>query len=67
MNKVGLVGSCHWCTGAIGFTASMEDNKRKFVYMIPEVSLNHKLIPTGKLVLATQIKSRIIFNNNYEF
>ncbi len=51
----------------LGFTASMEDNKRNFVYMIPEVSFNHKLISSGKLVLATQIKSRIIFNTNYEF
>jgi hypothetical protein len=51
----------------VGFTSSLEDNKRNFVYMIPEVSFNYKLVPSGKLVLATQIKSRIIFNNNYEF
>ncbi|MES2573836.1 MAG: metallophosphoesterase [Bacteroidota bacterium] len=51
----------------VGFTASLEDSKRNFVYMIPEVSFNHKLIPSGKLVLATQIKSRIIFNDNFEF
>ncbi|MFV5692947.1 phosphoesterase [Flavobacterium sp. LT1R49] len=51
----------------VGFTASLEDNKRNFVYMIPEISFNHKLVASGKLVLATQIKSHIIFNNNYEF
>jgi hypothetical protein len=51
----------------VGFTSSLEDNKRNFVYLIPEVSFNHKLVPSGKLVLATQIKSHIIFNNNYEF
>ncbi len=50
-----------------GFTSSLENNKRNFVYLIPEVSFNQKLVPSGKLVLATQIKSRIIFNNNYEF
>ncbi|MFV8342543.1 metallophosphoesterase [Flavobacterium sp. XS2P39] len=51
----------------VGFTSNIEDNKRNFVYIIPEVSFNHKLVPSGKLVLATQIKSHIIFNSNYEF
>jgi predicted phosphodiesterase len=51
----------------VGFTSSTEDNKRNFVYMIPEVSFNHTLDPAGKLVLATLIKSHIIFNSNYEF
>lgn len=51
----------------VGFTTSLEDSKRNFIYMIPEVSFNHKLIPSGKLVLATQIKSRILFNDNFEF
>lgn len=50
-----------------GFTTSLEDNKRNFAYLIPEVSFNHKLVPSGKLVLATQIKSHIIFNDNYQF
>lgn len=51
----------------VGFTTSLEDSKRNFVYMIPEVSFTHKLIPSGKLVLATQIKSHIVFNDNFEF
>jgi hypothetical protein len=51
----------------VGFTASMEDNKRNFAYLIPEVSFNHKLVSSGKLVLATLLKSHIVFNNNYEF
>lgn len=50
-----------------GFTSNIEDSKRNFVYIIPEISFNHKLDPSGKLVLATQIKSHIIFNNNHEF
>jgi hypothetical protein len=50
-----------------GFTSNIEDSKRNFVYIIPEISFNHKLDPSGKLVLATQIKSHIVFNNNYEF
>ncbi|KFC19525.1 metallophosphoesterase [Chryseobacterium sp. FH1] len=51
----------------VGFISNLEDKKRNFVYMIPEVSFNHKLIPSGKLVLATLIKSHIVFNSNYEF
>lgn len=51
----------------VGFISNIEDSKRNFAYIIPEVSFNHKLVPSGKLVLATQIKSHIIFNNNYKF
>lgn len=52
---------------ALGFTQNIEESKRNFVYLTPEISFNHKLIPSGKLVLATQVKSNIIFNSNYEF
>lgn len=51
----------------IGYTSRLDDSKHNFVHLIPEISFNKKLISSGKLVLATQIKSRIIFNNNYEF
>ncbi len=51
----------------VGFISSLENSKRNFVYIIPEVSFNHKLDSSGKLVLATQIKSHIIFNDNFEF
>ncbi len=50
-----------------GFTSSLENNKRNFAYLIPEVSFNHKLVSSGKLVLATLLKSHIVFNNSYEF
>jgi hypothetical protein len=52
---------------ALCFTQNLEENKRNFVYLTPEISFNHKLIPSGKWVLATQIKSNLIFNSNYEF
>jgi len=52
---------------ALGFTQNLEESKRNFVYLTPEISFNHKLVPSGKWVLATQIKSNLIFNSNYEF
>ncbi len=51
----------------VGFTNSLENTKRNFVYLIPEVSFNQKMVSSGRLVLATQIKSKIILNNNFEF
>ena len=51
----------------VGFKTSLEDTKRNFIYLIPEVSFTHSLIPSGKLVLATQIKSHLIFNDHFEF
>lgn len=51
----------------LGFTTSLEDGKRNFVYLIPEIGFNQKLVPSGKLVLATLVKSHIVFNNNFEF
>ena len=35
--------------------------------LIPELSISHKLEPSGKLVLASKIKSQINFGNNFEF
>jgi len=52
---------------ALGFTQNLEESKRNFVYLTPEISFNHKLVPSGQWVLATQIKSNLIFNSNYEF
>ena len=51
----------------VGFKTSLEDTKRNFVYLIPDVSFTHSLIPSGKLVLATQVKIHLIFNDHFEF
>jgi hypothetical protein len=51
----------------VGFVSSIEDYKRNYGYLIPEVSFNHKLISSGQLVLATKLYSHILFNDNYEF
>lgn len=51
----------------VGFKGSLEDTERNFVYLIPQINFTHHLIPSRKLVLATEIKSHLIFNNNFEF
>ncbi|MBP4138366.1 metallophosphoesterase [Flavobacterium geliluteum] len=51
----------------LGYKSSLEYDKINFVYLIPEISFTHKLNATGRLVIATNIKSHINFNNNFEF
>ncbi|MCG1037510.1 metallophosphoesterase [Polaribacter sargassicola] len=50
----------------LGYTSNLE-NKNNFGYFIPSISFDHKLIPNGKLVLATKLKGRLTFNDGYEF
>ena len=52
---------------SFGYKANIDTKNRNFAYLIPEVSFNQKLIPSGRLVLATKLKSHIIFGNNFEF
>ncbi|WP_338409792.1 metallophosphoesterase [uncultured Flavobacterium sp.] len=52
---------------SFGYKANIDTKNRNFAYLIPEVSFNQKLIPSGLLVLATKLKSHIIFGNNFEF
>ena len=51
----------------IGYKSNIEDIDRNFVYLIPEISFAHKLEQSGRLVLATKLKSHLNFNNNLEF
>ncbi len=50
-----------------GFTQHLSQNERKFFYLIPELSFDYKLIPSGKLVFATQLKAHLNFSNDFEF
>jgi hypothetical protein len=52
---------------SFGYKANIDTKNRNFTYLIPEVSFNQKLIPSGRLVLAIKLKSHIIFGNNFEF
>ncbi|WP_235271040.1 metallophosphoesterase [Flavobacterium sp. 316] len=52
---------------SVGYKSNIDKRNRNYGYLIPEVSFNHKLNASGKLVLATQFKSHIVFGNNFEF
>ncbi|WP_396603024.1 metallophosphoesterase [Algibacter sp. R77976] len=50
----------------LGYTSNLEDSKG-FVYFIPELGFDHKLIPSGQLVFATNAKAHFIFGDDFEF
>ncbi len=52
---------------AVGFKANVSEDGGNFGYIIPSLSLDHKLIPNGKLVLATKWKAQFNIGNGYEF
>lgn len=52
---------------SVGQKTNLDNNKRSFSYIIPEVSFNHKLDGEGKWVLATKFKSHLNFGNEFEF
>jgi len=49
--------------GALMNTSS----SKGFSYLIPELGFIHKITNNGKLVLATDIRAHLNFNNNFEF
>lgn len=59
----------------LGFTFSaktswslnLEDMNQNFASLESHIGFTHKLIPSGKLVLSTLAKTKVIFNNNFEF
>lgn len=52
---------------SVGQKTNLDNNKRSFSYIIPEVSFNHKIDGKGRWVLATKFKSHINFGNEFEF
>ncbi len=50
----------------IGYTSNI-NNDNNFGYFIPSISFDHKLISSGKLVLATKLKTHLTFGDSYEF
>ena len=49
-----------------GFTGNIKEN-RDFSYAESSLSITHKLIPSGKLVLASKINGQFIFDDEFEF
>ncbi|MFP2995735.1 metallophosphoesterase [Spongiivirga sp. MCCC 1A20706] len=50
-----------------GFKVNADDTRRAFAYLIPSLSFDHKLVPSGAVVLATKIKSHLTFGDDFEF
>ncbi|SFC80627.1 Calcineurin-like phosphoesterase [Algibacter lectus] len=49
-----------------GYKTNIEAS-RGFGYLIPGLGFDYKLIPSGQLVLATQLKAHLIFGDDFEF
>ncbi|MEP4946844.1 MAG: hypothetical protein ABJU26_04805 [Flavobacteriaceae bacterium] len=45
----------------------MNDSDRAFGYIIPSLSIDHKICSDGRLVLATKIKGHFNIGNDFEF
>lgn len=51
---------------SMGYKSNLKTDNG-YGYVIPEISITHKLNPSGKLVVATKVKSHINFGNDFEF
>ncbi|WP_348822211.1 metallophosphoesterase [Flavobacterium aestuarii] len=49
------------------WTANLEETKQNFPSLESILGFTHKIDKNGKLILATYIKGKTIFNDNYEF
>lgn len=50
----------------LGYTDNL-DNSNNYSYVIPSLGIAHRLVPSGKLVLASMIKAHINFGDDFEF
>lgn len=50
----------------LGYTHNLNE-KRSFGASATSLGISHKLIPNGKLVLASKVKTHFIFGDNFEF
>ena len=50
-----------------GFKINEKDLDKGFAYLIPEIGFDNKLVPNGRLVLATRLKAHLNFGDDFEF
>lgn len=50
-----------------GYKQSVKNNGQNYAYIIPSLAFDYKLVPNGRLVLATKWKAHFNIGNNYEF
>ncbi len=51
----------------LGFRDNLNDEGGNYGYVIPSISFDYKLVPNGRLVLATKWKAHFNVGNGYEF
>lgn len=59
---LGMASALH-----IGYKANAKQTDQNFGYIIPSLSLDYKLVPNGRLVLATKWKAQFNLGNDFEF
>ncbi|MBO0321366.1 metallophosphoesterase [Muricauda sp. CAU 1633] len=50
-----------------GYKTNIQEYGRSFAYIIPSLSLDHRLCSNGRLVLATKVKGHINIGDDFEF
>lgn len=50
----------------VGYKSNFEESKG-FVYFIPELGFDYKLVSSGQLVFATNAKAHFVFGDDFEF
>ncbi len=50
-----------------GFKTNLSETGRTFGYLIPSLSVDHRLTPNGRLVFATKLKGHFNIGNDFEF
>nr|WP_299072626.1 metallophosphoesterase [uncultured Allomuricauda sp.] len=50
-----------------GYKMNLNDSERAFGYIIPSLSIDHKICSDGRLVLATKIKGHFNIGDDFEF
>ncbi|WP_299526763.1 metallophosphoesterase [uncultured Lutibacter sp.] len=50
-----------------GWKSNIDNQKENHAYIVPSLSINHKITSNGKIVFATKFKSNIIIGDNFEF
>ncbi|UOY04820.1 metallophosphoesterase [Muricauda sp. SCSIO 64092] len=50
-----------------GYTTNLNDADRTFGYVIPSLSFDYRLVPSGQLVLATKFKGHFNIGDDFEF
>ena len=51
----------------VGYKINGNETDKGFAYIIPELGFDYKLVPNGRLVLATKLKAHINIGDDFEF